>query len=258
LNICDRQAVSCWFDTEPCDAYVNCAAYTAVDAAEDDRTTALAVNETGAGHIATAVARLGARLIYLSTDYVFAGTGSTAFTETDPTVPINVYGASKLAGERASLACCTAQVLRVGWVFGTHGHNFVKTILRVAAQGGPLRVVDDQQGTPCSAPSIAEVALTMLESTSLESGVYHYGAQPLTNWHTFAEEIVAQGYAAGMLDSLVEVNRQSTEDLKQKATRPRFSQLDTQRLQTALGIEIPDWRQELLGVIAEMAKLRGR
>jgi len=96
----------------------------------------------------------------------------------------------------------------------------------------------------------------MLESTSLEPGVYHYGAQPLTNWHAFAEEIVAQGHAAGILGAEVKIDRQSTEDLNQRATRPRFSQLDTRRLEAALGIEIPDWRQELAGVIGELAKLK--
>jgi len=251
VNLCDPKQVKDWVANSQCDAYINCAAYTAVDAAETDPEAAYATNKTGAQHLTRACAEGQRRVLYLSTDYVFDGNSTQAYTEHAPTTPMNVYGQSKLAGEQATLDYAHGQVLRVSWVFGVHGHNFVKSILRAALAGKPLAVVDDQFGTPCSARSVAAAALTLVQAPK-QRDLYHLAASELTNWHTFAEAIVAQATECGLLDTLPPVTRQPTIALNQAARRPPHTHLDYAAITDDFDIAGSDWRAELKAVIEEL------
>ena len=251
VNLCNAEQVTNWVATRPCDAYINCAAFTAVDAAQADPAGAYAINKDGAKHLAQACATTQRRVLYLSTDYVFDGNSSQAYDERAPTAPMNIYGQSKLAGEQATLSYSHGQVLRVSWVFGVHGHNFVKSILRAAMAGKPLTVVDDQFGTPCSARSIAAAALTLVQAPRLR-GLYHLAASELTNWHAFAQAIVAQAAACGLLDERPTVATQPTTALNQAARRPPHAHLSHTAITEDFGIARSDWREELRLVIEEL------
>ena len=266
LDIGNADQVSRWVKSTAADAWINAAAYTAVDEAESDATEARRINELGARNFAEALnhRRSSAPLIYFSTDYVFAGSKGTAYTELDAPDPQNVYGVTKLAGEVASLAYERAFVLRISWVFGSHGHNFVKSILRAAraaaAEGRPLRVVDDQFGAPCGTRSIARTVLALLarESgnasvASITPGLYHFSTTPYVSWHDFACAVVEEAITAGLLDLLVEVHTQPTSALKQVARRPADGRLDSSKLQAALGQPAPEWRDDLRAMLGELA-----
>lgn len=163
------------------DLLINCAAYTAVDRAQNEPEKAWAVNHEGAAILA----KKARRMVHISTDYVFDGTKGTPYTEDDPTNPLNVYGASKLAGEQAVLQHPQHSVIRTSWLFGDHGHNFVKAILKQAREGRHLRVVADQTGCPTAAAHLAQVALNLEEP-----GLHHYCDTPATTWYGFAKAIL--------------------------------------------------------------------
>lgn len=241
---------------------VNAAAYTAVDAAEDDAERAWRVNAEGPGHLAAACATVGARLIQLSTDYVFDGNKTSPYVESDATHPLGVYGASKLGGEAAALAALPETlVLRVSWVFSEVGTNFVKVILKRAANGGPLRVVDDQWGTPCAAAAIAATlyrCIARMQTDEPLSGLYHFASAPVTNRWAFACEIVAAARAAGIIRQELPIERIPTAAISTRAVRPRYSVLDGQRLWRALGVDTPDWRGDLRDVVARLSAEESR
>jgi dTDP-4-dehydrorhamnose reductase len=244
-----RQLVA---DTAP-DIVVNAAAYTAVDRAEDEPAAAFRANAEAPGVLATACAAHGAMLVHYSTDYVFDGQGQRPYREDDATAPLGVYGASKLAGEQAiSAAGCAHFIFRTAWVYGTHGHNFMKTMLRLAGERGELRIVGDQFGTPTPAYLIADVTATALERLSTQhSGIYHLTASGKTSWHGFAKAIVAEASDRGMLTRRPAVNAITTAEFPTRAQRPAFSCLDNTRLEAALGIGFPDWRVGLSSVLNE-------
>jgi len=264
LDIADQRAVQHWVQINQAknhvDAWVNAAAYTAVDAAEDNAEIAHSINASGAGYLAQALkdAAATAPLVYPSTDYVFAGDKGSPYNEADATDPRSVYGATKLAGETASLTYDSTYVLRISWVFGRDGHNFVKAILRAArrfdrardkdGQADSLRVVDDQYGAPCSTRSISEAMLALIESTQA-AGVYHFASQPHINWHQFAEAIVEEACEQGLLNQPVTALTQPTSALNQKAMRPPDGRLDASKLQSALGLPPRSWREELRAVL---------
>ena len=244
-----RQLVT---DTAP-DIVVNAAAYTAVDRAEDEPAAAFRANAEAPRVLATACAARGAMLVHYSTDYVFDGQGQRPYREDDATAPLGVYGASKLAGEQAISAAGGAHfIFRTAWVYGTHGHNFMKTMLRLAGERDELRVVGDQSGTPTPAYLIADATATALDRLSMQhSGIYHLTANGRTSWHGFAEAIVAEAFDRGMLTRRPTVNAITTAEFPTRAQRPAFSCLDNERLETALGIEFPEWRVGLSSVLNE-------
>ncbi len=264
VDITNREAISSWVKAiqsdPPVDAWVNAAAYTAVDAAEDHAAAAHNVNAAGAAHLAEALNATGATapLVYPSTDYVFSGDKGSPYKETDPTDPRCVYGSTKLAGESSSLTYDNTYVLRISWVFGRDGHNFVKAILRAARRldkardkdgyADALRVVDDQQGAPCSTPSISDAILGLIDRKP-PSGVYHFASQPHVNWHQFAEAIVEEACRQGVLAQEVQVLTQPTSALNQKARRPPDGRLDAAKLQAVLDLRPVKWRDELESVI---------
>jgi dTDP-4-dehydrorhamnose reductase len=238
---------------------INAAAYTAVDKAESDAARAFAVNRDGVAHLACAAERLAIPLLHISTDYVFAGDATEPYRESDSTGPTGVYGASKLAGEQALAEHCSRHlILRTSWVFGVHGNNFVKTMLRLARERDELSVVADQHGGPTSARSIAaalwQLAQLYVQRGELTWGVYHFSGLPACSWHGFAEEIFQQAHEQGLIARVPNVHRIRTEDYPTPARRPRWSVLDCSRLSSMFGIAIPDWRIELADLLGELTQ----
>jgi dTDP-4-dehydrorhamnose reductase len=222
---------------------INCAAWTDVDGAEKEGEAAHAINAAGAENVAKACARTGAALIHLSTDYVFDGTKATAYSESDPVSPVSVYGRTKEAGERAVRDTWGKHViLRTAWVFGAHGGNFMKTMLRLADQGmEKLNVVDDQRGGPTPADAIADACLDVAARANSADiapwGTYHFCGRPSVTWHGFASAILK--------DRQITLNPCTTAEFPRPAPRPANSVLDCTRIRRAFGIEQPDWREYL-------------
>ncbi|MGB2894030.1 MAG: dTDP-4-dehydrorhamnose reductase [Albidovulum sp.] len=238
--------------TTDADVVINAAAYTAVDAAETDRETAHLVNAEAPGAMARAAARRAIPFLHVSTDYVFDGSGTRPWREEDPVAPLGVYGQTKLAGERAIIAADGPHaILRTSWVFSAHGRNFVKTMLRLAAERETLSVVDDQRGGPTAAADIAVTLWTVARAFAEgrgSSGVFHYAGAPTVSWAGFAEAVLA----ASALARRPSVRRIASADYPTPARRPANSALDCARIRATYGIEQPDWRASLARVIREL------
>jgi dTDP-4-dehydrorhamnose reductase len=238
LDITDRSAVDLRLQRDRPRVVVNCAAYTAVDACESDEKTALAVNGDAVGHLASACNRSGSRLIHISTDYVFSGTGDRPYMETDPTGPTSAYGRSKLHGERLAQTADRHLVVRTAWLYGLGGANFVETIRgQLTAGNRRLRVVADQVGSPTFCDDLAE-ALLDLDRCGAE-GVIHAVNAGTTSWHGLAVEI------ARLLAIEAEVAAVTTAEFPRPAPRPAYSVLDTTRLASLLGRAMPPWQDAL-------------
>lgn len=232
------------------DIVVNAAAYTAVDRAEDEPVAAFRINAEAPGRLAEACAAREAVLVHYSTDYVFNGGATRPYREDDATDPLGIYGTSKLAGEKAIRESgCRYMIFRTAWVYGNHGSNFMRTMLRLAAEREQLSVVADQVGTPTPANLIADVTATALESGMTRSGLWHLTASGETNWYIFAREILLQASARGLLARLPEVVPITTAEYPTRARRPAYSCLDTSQLQMDFGLVLPDWRQALTGIL---------
>lgn len=247
LDITEPAQVACRVAELAPGAIINAAAYTAVDRAESDVQRACAVNRDGVARLAEAAERLAIPLLHISTDYVFAGNGNTPYREEDPTAPAGVYGASKLAGEQAlAERCSRGLILRTSWVFGTHGNNFVKTMLRLAGERDELAVVADQHGGPTPAASIAGALWLLveryLEQGSLRWGTYHFSGAPTCNWHEFAEEVFRQALALELIERAPRVRAITSAEYPTPARRPLWSVLDCSKLEQQFGIAQPDWR----------------
>ena len=233
------------------DWVINCAAYSQVDRAESDVEQAFVINRDSAGQLAGAVAGYGGNLLHVSTDFVFDGKQSRPYREDDVARPLGVYGRSKLEGEQAvRSALPEATILRTAWVYGVHGHNFVKTILRVAREGKPLRVVDDQVGSPTWARDIAGAIGTLVQNRA--SGTYHYTNAGSTSWHGFATAILAGAEAAGFALETTSVEAIPTSGYPTPAQRPAYSVLDTGKIQSLLTAPIPHWRDSLTRMLKEL------
>ena len=229
---------------------INPAAYTAVDRAEDEAATAFAINRDGAAAISSAAAKAGAAIIHFSTDYVFDGRKTTPYREDDTTDPQSVYGASKLAGEVAVAAANPRHViLRTAWVCSPDGANFLKTMLRLAAERPELRVVDDQRGSPTFAGDIAEITaqiagvVATTPAGAPQFGVFHLASAGETSWCDFARTIMAVSKDNG--GPHVPVHAITTADFPTKVRRPAYSKLDTAKLARVYGIEVADWESGL-------------
>jgi dTDP-4-dehydrorhamnose reductase len=233
---------------------VNAAAYTAVDKAESDRDAAFRANAEAPSRIAAACARSGIPLVHYSTDYVFDGSGTRPYREDDPTAPLGVYGESKLAGEEGIRASgAPHMILRTAWVYAAHGKNFLRTMLRLGAERDTLGVVADQVGTPTSAGLIAEVTAALVPRIGPVSGTWHLTAAGETSWHGFAEAIFAGAAARGLLARAPTARPISTVDYPTPARRPAYSRLDTSRLRSDFGVELPDWRAVCDHVLDDIA-----
>ena len=235
-------------ECEP-DLVVNCAAFTAVDRAEDEPEAAYRANAHAAGLLGAACAAKGVGILHLSTDYVFDGTKHEPYVEEDAPNPQNVYGASKLEGEQRLRETTDRHlILRVGWVFGRIGRSFVDTILRLAAERDELTVVDDQIGTPSPADAVARTVRTVAEQLRASTapwGTYHFATTPAVSWCAFAREIVAVGGAEGLLSRIPKVQGIASRDWPSKSQRPLNSRLCADRLERTFGVAPAPWRPGL-------------
>lgn len=236
------------------DIVVNAAAHTAVDRAEGERELAFRINAEAPAALAAACARLDATLVHYSTDYVFRGDGTRPYREDDATAPAGAYGASKLAGEQAiRTSGCRHLVFRTAWVYAAHGHNFLRTMLRVGAEREELRVVADQAGTPTPAALIADTTAQILRQRPDRSGLWHLTATGQTTWHGFAEAIFAGAVARGLLARAPKIVPIATADYPTPAARPAYSVLDTSALQRDFGVGLPGWETGLDRVLDQLA-----
>ena len=233
------------------DWVINCAAYTQVDKAESDPEAAFTVNRDTPGQLAQAVAEYGGQLLQVSTDFVFDGQQTRPYIEDDVPNPLGVYGRSKLEGEQAVLAALpTATLLRTAWVYGAHGHNFVKTMLRLAGEGKPLRVVSDQIGSPTWTSDIVTAITTLVDRQA--SGVFHFTAAGETSWHGFASAILEEASRIGFEVKTDSVEPIPTTDYPTPATRPAYSVLNTDKIKPLLSAPVPGWRDSLKNMLQEL------
>ncbi|HFQ4922300.1 TPA: dTDP-4-dehydrorhamnose reductase [Vibrio vulnificus] len=250
LDICNEQAIERVFATFQPQFVINAAAYTAVDKAESEPESAYLVNEEGAKLLAQTCHQHGSVFVHLSTDYVFDGEKNGLYNEDDIPAPRNIYGMSKLAGERAvQHACAQHYILRTSWVFSEFGSNFVKTMLRLGAERSQLGIVSDQVGGPTYAGDIARVIARLLKrfqsGKPVAYGLYHFSGMPHVSWFEFAKAIFSLAHEQGVLERDVQLKPLSTLEYPTAAARPMNSRLDSTKLQTYLQLESSDWKAAL-------------
>ena len=231
---------------------VNAAAYTAVDQAETEPTVADAINAQAPAILAEEAKRLGALLIHYSTDYVFDGRKATPYTEDDIPAPLAAYGRSKRAGELAIAASgCRHLIFRTSWVYGLHGVNFLKTMLRLGQERNELRVVDDQFGAPTWTRHLADATALIAGRKEVPNGLYHLAAAGETSWHGYAEAIFAEAQRSGLMDKTPVVHRIASANYPLPAPRPANSRLDCAKFRRDFGLALPDWRTGLIDCLAD-------
>lgn len=242
-------------ETAP-DVIVNAAAYTAVDDAEDEPERARRINAEAPEVLAREAAALRAVLVHYSTDYVFDGSGEAAWRETDTPAPLNTYGATKLAGEEAIRASDAAHlILRTSWVYSTRRRNFIRSMLRLAAQREKLQLVHDQIGAPTGAELIADVtahALRHAASGAAQSGTYHLAAAGETSWHAYATFVIERARELGATLEVREIEPIPSAGFPTRAARPANSRLDCAALEAAFGLSLPDWRTGVARTVSEL------
>jgi dTDP-4-dehydrorhamnose reductase len=242
------------------DVIVNAAAYTAVDKAEQEEQLATTVNGTAVGVMADESRKASSLLVHYSTDYVFDGEKPSPYTEDDVPHPINAYGRSKLGGETAMHQAGGAYlILRTSWVYAGRGHNFVRTILRLAGERDELRIVDDQIGTPTWARRIADATALIVHAARQEqatgqfaSGIFNLTASGATSWHGFAKAILDEAQHNGLLQRVPQLKPIASVQYPTPATRPKNSRLAGERISKRFGIALPDWQQALARCIEDM------
>ena len=238
LDITDADAVKKFVDENNVDLIINCAAYTAVDKAEDDIDLATKINVDGPRNLA----KTGAKIIHISTDYVFGGMGSKPYAADDETNPVSVYGKTKRAGEIAVLenAKCSV-VIRTAWLYSAYGNNFVKTMRRLGAEKESLNVVADQIGSPTFAKDLAQAIVTILpQMNETNKGIYHYTNEGVCSWYDFATEIMTLSGLACKVSPI------PSSAYPTKATRPFYSVLNKEKIKNVFNIEIPHWKESLV------------
>lgn len=235
------------FERENPDYVINCAAYTAVDKAEDEIDLARKVNKDGAANLAKLCKEFNSVLIHISTDFVFAGNTATLLTEKDISEPINVYGLTKLEGEKA-IAEITNQyfILRTSWLYSEFGNNFVKTMLRLGSERSQIKVIVDQIGTPTYAIDLAACILNLIANKNANYGTYHFSNEGVTSWYDFAQAIFK------ISNLPVKVLPIPGSEYPSKAARPLFSVMDKSKIKLSMDIEIPYWRDSLERCISNL------
>ena len=229
------------------DWIINCSAYTAVDKAEDDKDFANLLNNIGPKNISSVAKKINAKMIHISTDYVFDGTGTTPYTEDMDVKPIGVYGQTKADGEKSVIdSGCEYCIFRTAWLYGYDGKNFVYTMLKLMESKQELSVVSDQKGTPTFAGDLANCVIkTITSKNQIPCGIYHCTDLGEITWYDFACEIYKQGKATGKLSNECKINPCSTDEFPTKAKRPAYSVLSKEKIQQALGITLPMWNESL-------------
>jgi dTDP-4-dehydrorhamnose reductase len=236
----DHARMEEWLEQNPVEIFIHTAAYTSVDKAESEKEKAFLVNAKASGLIASHLSKTSSKMIYLSTDYVFDGTSSTALTEQAPTNPINWYGSTKLEGERLVLLNNkNSLVIRTSWVFSSYGNNFVKTMIRLMKEGPYVRVVNDQIGSPTYAGDLAEAIMCILESPHFTPGIMHYCNEGQASWYIFAKEIKELSQIS------CDVVPISSSGFPTPAKRPAFSLMNNSKIKKTYGLTIPEWKISL-------------
>ena len=252
LDICNFKALQAFIIDHKINAVINCAAYTAVDKAEEDSIIATKVNYEGVLNIVNALAKVNGKLIHISTDYVFDGDHFLPYKELDPVSPIGVYGETKRAGELAVLkSAIDSVVIRTSWLYSSYGNNFVKTMLRLGIQKENLGVIFDQVGTPTYARDLAKTCLEILTGVnsakiSKNGNLYHYSNEGVASWYDFAVAIMEFGKVDCQVKPI------QTKDYPTLAKRPHFSVLNKTKIKTDFEIEIPYWRDALVSCINKL------
>ena len=247
LDITNRDAVMSFVKDNEIDCIVNCAAYTAVDKAEENEELANLLNNIAPGYLAEAVETRGGALIQISTDYVFDGTAHIPYKETESTCPNSVYGRTKLAGEQNAQAHCkNTVIIRTAWLYSTFGNNFVKTMIRLGKEKEQLGVIFDQIGTPTYAGDLADAIMTVINK-GIVPGVYHFSNEGTISWYDFTKVIHR---IAGI--KTCKVNPLHTEEYPTPAARPHYSVLDKTKIKQTYGIEVPYWEDSLAECIAKL------
>jgi len=243
-NILDKDLLKMLFEEQKPEFVINCAAYTAVDKAEDDVDLCRKINKDGALNIAKLCKVYNATLIHVSTDFVFEGNGHELLREEDEAKPVNVYGLTKLEGEQDVIRTLSKYfILRTSWLYSEYGNNFVKGMLMLSAERDELSIIADQVGTPTYAIDLAETIFHIIESGKTDYGVYHYSNEGVSSWYDFA---------VGVFDiskTQVKVNPIPTSQYRTRSVRPKFSVMDKTKIKSTFGIEIPYWRDSLVRCI---------
>lgn len=239
LDITDAEAVKSVCLGEKINALVNCAAYTNVDKAEEDEATAELLNATAVGNLAAGCKAAGAKLIHISTDYVFPGNAFAPLRETDAVNPVSAYGRTKLAGERRA-AECDSIVIRTAWLYSPFGKNFVKTMLKLTAEKDSLNVVFDQVGSPTAAIDLAKAIMHIIGSDGLKkTGVYHFSNEGAISWYDFTQAI------AEIAGNKCDIRPCLSSEFPSKVARPHYSVLDKSLIKSTFGVDVPYWRDSL-------------
>ena len=261
LDITDEQQVLRVIEEQSPDVVINAAAYTAVDKAETERDLAYKVNDRGVGYLAAACKRVAIPMLHISTDYVFDGSKDSDYVESDKPEPYSVYGASKLAGEKTLTKVLAEHlILRVSWVFGLRGQNFVKTMLKLAQNRHELSVVDDQFGAPTSAIAIARNLINICELEQFGQpdfpwGTYHLASNPGVTWYEFAQEIFSQAKETGLVNKPIKVNPISSEQFPTPVKRPKNSKLASEKHEL-LAFSPCNWKHDLRDMLKSLQQTR--
>ncbi|MFZ4617130.1 MAG: dTDP-4-dehydrorhamnose reductase [Rectinemataceae bacterium] len=225
---------------------VNCAAYTAVDKAEDELELARALNAAGPENLGRLAASIGARIIHISTDYVFDGSGTRPYLESDPVMPLGAYGLTKAEGEARLMAVCPeALIVRTAWLYGAHGSNFVHSMIRLMRQREELGVVADQWGSPTWAADLARALVSIIRASGTSRGIFHFTNAGTTTWYEFAAEIEKLGREFGVIETPCRVKAIGTADYPTKTRRPAYSVLSKEKIEKTFGVRPTEWRESL-------------
>lgn len=249
LDITDAQAIERFVDEHSIDGIINCAAYTAVDRAEENEALCGKLNADAPGWLAAAMGRRGGWMVQVSTDYVFDGTKHTPYVETDGTCPDSVYGRTKLVGEKLVVENCSrSMIVRTAWLYSTFGNNFVKTMMRLGKEKPELGVIFDQIGTPTYARDLAVAIMTAVDK-GIVPGVYHFSNEGVTSWYDFTKAIHRIAGITGC-----HVRPLHTSEYPTPANRPHYSVLDKTKIKQTYNIEIPHWEESLAECISQLDK----
>jgi dTDP-4-dehydrorhamnose reductase len=248
LDITNIEAIRNTMAENDINVIVNCAAYTAVDKAEDDEAMAELLNATAVANLATAAKEHNATLIHVSTDYVFDGNGCRPYTEEQPTSPASVYGRTKLHGEEAAVESgCNYLIFRTAWLYSPFGRNFVKTMRTLTAERDSLKVVFDQVGSPTYAGDLAALIFGIIENRELDhKGIYHYSNEGVCSWYDFAREICE------MSGNKCNIEPCHSDEFPSKVARPAYSVLDKSKVKATFNVNVPHWKESLAKCIAEL------
>lgn len=249
LDITDTKSVNDFFDRNEITHIINCAAFTAVDKAESEQTLCYRINADAVQNLAIAASHHDVKVIHISTDYVFDGKSYRPYIESDKPNPMSAYGTSKRKGEMSLLSLCSdAIIIRTSWLYSPHGHNFVKTMIRLGREKSDLRVVFDQVGTPTYAGDLAETIYAILTARQWVPGIFHYSNEGAISWYDFANAIHR---IAGINNC--KITPVTSDDYPTSATRPYYSVLDKSKIKSTFGITIPYWETSLQKCIAQLA-----